>query len=169
MNNCRNLKQYIVDELDPINRDLFDAHLKECSGCRQAVAMDRRLAENLKDMPRVNVPHGFSLNVMAGLAAQRSSRAAWMVYAAALVVVAFATALLAGGTLGPVMEETGAVVRTMADAGSSLYTAISNISASLYQALSFGALTPVVLTGACALLAFMLVKSLLAFSVVRRR
>ena len=169
MKTCDNLKPYIMEELGQADRVRFEAHLTECSDCRQAMAVDDVLAKALTGIPRVNTPHGFTRLVMQGIAEQRNSRAAWAVYGAALVVLAFATTLLAGGSLEPLVEQAGVVMRSAADMGASLFTAIRNISGSLYSYLSFGRLTPLVLTGAFMGLGFMFIRSILAFSVVRKR
>ena len=168
MKTCDNLKPYIMDELGQADRNRFAAHLAECSDCRQALAIDAKLSEGLTGMPRVNAPHGFTHMVMGGIAEQRNSRAAWAVYGAALLVLAFATALLAGGSLEPLVEQAGALLQSGADIGASLFTAVRNISGVLYDAMSFGRLTPVVLTGAFLALGFALVRSILAVSVVRK-
>ncbi len=168
MKTCENLKPYIMEELTEKDRMQFTAHLAECEDCRQSMALDDKLASALTDMPRVNVPHGFAQMVMHGIAEQRNSRTAWAVYGAALVVLAFATALLAGGSLDPLVEQASVLTRSAADMGASLFTAVKNISGALYNALSFGMLTPLVLTGAFVAIGFTFVRSIAAATAVRK-
>ena len=146
MKECTRLKDYTMGSMSPNERKMFEVHLAECKACQHSLAADSLLADALSGMPKVNVPAGFCAAVMEQARMQRQSRIAWIIYGAAVIMIAAITGLLLGGNLGAAAGESAVIARAVGDFGVSMYTAIYNISAVLYRMMSMGRLTPVLLT-----------------------
>lgn len=69
MDTCRDIEMELVaycsDELDPLERDLVQSHLEECSSCRDELAREIRLRESLGSLPVVCIPHDLEHRIQA--------------------------------------------------------------------------------------------------------
>ena len=74
--NCDEVRQsvqnYVMRELSPENRRLFDAHLVECAECQRELALMTAVVSTLDHQPVLEPPPGFGQKVLASLPRQRS-------------------------------------------------------------------------------------------------
>ncbi len=168
MRNCKGLKDYLTDAMDSNAKKQFENHLADCKDCAAAVKEDRVISSALSAVPKVNAPARFVLTVMREVAARRRSRLAWGVYGVAVVLVAALVGVLLGGNVSAVAGQATVVVRCLADFGTSLYTAIHNISAVLFGALPMGRMAPAFAGGTFMVLCFVFYKTAFTITAGRR-
>jgi len=74
--NCDEVRQsvqdYVMRELSPESRRMFDAHLVECAECQRELALMTAVVSTLDHQPVLEPPPGFGENVLAALPRQRS-------------------------------------------------------------------------------------------------
>jgi anti-sigma factor RsiW len=69
------LSAYVDDELAPGERAELDAHLAGCATCREALAAQRRLAEQLAGLPAAAPPGDFEARFWARIAREQEAGA----------------------------------------------------------------------------------------------
>ncbi len=168
MKECKGLTSYLSDTMESDTKTRFEAHLKGCEKCSAAVREDLALSSALSEVPRVNAPAQFVSAVMREVTIMRQSRFAWGVYGVAVLLVAALTGVLLGGNVSNVAGQATAVVRSLADFGTSLYTVVHNISAVLFGALPLGRMAPAIAGSAFLALCFIFYKTAFGVSTGRR-
>ncbi len=168
MNECKGLKDYLTNTMNSFEKKRFEAHLKSCRQCADAVAEDLAISKALFDIPKVNVPAQFTGIVMREVVARKQSRLAWWGYGIAVVLIAALTGIVLGGNVPAVAGQAAAVIHSMADFGTSLYTIIHNISAVLFHTLPMGRMSPALAGGTFLALCFVFYKTALTHSSGRR-
>ncbi len=68
---------YLDGELEPRLRSGFEAHLSDCGACRQALRAQRRLAEALRGLPRLEPGPQFEPRFWARLAREEDHSPGW--------------------------------------------------------------------------------------------
>lgn len=168
MKECKGLTSYLSDTMESDKKTRFEAHLTDCEKCSAAVRKDMALSTALSEVPKVNAPARFVVTVMQEVAAMRQSRFAWGVYGVAVLLMAALTGVLLGGNVSNVAGQATAVVHSLADFGTSLYTALHNISAVLFGTLPLGRMAPAVAGSAFLALCFIFYKTAFGVSTGRR-
>ena len=79
---------YVDDALEPEERRVVEAHLAECAECRDQVAGERHVREELSRLPEVEPRSGFELALRSRLVRRRGP-ARWLLPVAAVLAVAF--------------------------------------------------------------------------------
>ncbi len=92
---------YVDDALEPEERRVVEAHLAECPDCRDQVAGERRVREELARLPPIEPRSGFELALRSRLK-RRSGPARWLLPVAAVLAIAV---LWLRGTPGVVAYE----------------------------------------------------------------
>jgi len=168
MKDCEGLKYYLTDAMESDAKKRFEAHLTDCEKCSDVVKEDRTISRALFQVPKVSTPTRFVATVMREAMAMRRSRLAWGLYGIAVVLVAAMAGVLLGGNVPAVAGQATAVVRSLADSGSSIYTVVHNISSVLFGALPLGRLAPAIAGSAFLALCFVFYKTAFAVSTGRR-
>jgi hypothetical protein len=74
--NCDEVRQsvqeYVMRELGPENRRMFDAHLVECAECQRELALMTAVVSTLDHQPVLEPPPGFGEKVLASLPRRRA-------------------------------------------------------------------------------------------------
>jgi anti-sigma factor RsiW len=68
----RSVQDYVMRELEPENRRLFDAHLVECAECQRELALMTAVVSTLDHQPVMEPSAGFGEKVLAALPRQRA-------------------------------------------------------------------------------------------------
>lgn len=68
------ISSYSDDQLSPDEQEAFSAHIRKCSGCREALEEERALHELFASAEKFSAPYGFTTRVMANLEAESPSR-----------------------------------------------------------------------------------------------
>jgi anti-sigma factor RsiW len=67
----RSVQDYVMRELEPENRRLFDAHVVECAECQRELALMTAVVSTLDHQPVLEPSPGFGQKVLASLPKQR--------------------------------------------------------------------------------------------------
>jgi len=110
------ISEYLDGLLDPDERESFDLHIRDCTGCRKVLQEDLAVHDLFVSAERFPAPQGFVTRVMANLGEKEASRP-WSFPAshpfylrtvqAALALIVLFVGLISGGSLvsrGPVAQ-----------------------------------------------------------------
>ena len=80
---CNELRKlipsYIDGQLSPDEKEAFSSHIRNCSGCKDALEEERAIHELFASAERFSAPYGFTTRVLANLETE-SSPPWWAVF-----------------------------------------------------------------------------------------
>jgi len=162
---CNLLEDYLQENLDKKNREIFEKHLEKCESCRKSVEGFAKIEKSLNSIPKVSVPDDFSASVMERIYARKEKILGWYFYG----ITAFLSFILSAVVVyllgfDYVAEKVYSVVSTVYAFASSFSVALSTLSGSLYNSVDFGGLNGVVLTFVFVMICFGFAKSVKIFT-----
>ena len=166
---CNMLDDYLEGKLEGRDKEVFESHLLECEHCRREVEAFKKIEGYLNSIPKVKVPDNFSAMVIDKIHSHKKKLADLYIYSI-VAVISFISTIVAVSLIGwkNVAENLVLAGRSIYQFAHSFISAVFVLSEVVYDIITPGKVNGFVLTVVFLLVLMVFVKSVRAFSGVKR-